>query len=325
MQKVGIVMSYQKIVVAGGGVLGSQIAFQSAYCGFDVTIWLRSEGSIGRTQPKLDHLKKTYLDTIENMANGEGPWAAGIADSDAFDKKECVARVERAYSSLKLELNMQKAVEDADLVIESMAENEKDKIEFYQKLAPCLPAKTVIATNSSTLLPSAFAKYTGRPDKYLSLHFANSIWQNNTAEIMAQDKTDSRYFEELIEFSNEIRMIALPVRKEKSGYLLNSMLVPFLLSGLDLYVAGVSDPQSIDIAWTHGTGAPKGPFQIIDTVGLTTAYNIVMQYQKVPGLLSPLLKKMMMPYNFKEMAAVLKKYIDEGKLGMSSGEGFYQY
>ncbi len=325
MQKVGIVMSYQKIVVAGGGVLGSQIAFQSAYCGFDVTIWLRSEGSIGRTQPKLDHLKKTYLDTIENMANGEGPWAAGIADSDAFDKKECVARVERAYSSLKLELNMQKAVEDADLVIESMAENEKDKIEFYQKLAPCLPAKTVIATNSSTLLPSAFAKYTGRPDKYLSLHFANSIWQNNTAEIMAQDKTDSRYFEELIEFSNEIRMIALPVRKEKSGYLLNSMLVPFLLSGLDLYVAGVSDPQSIDIAWTHGTGAPKGPFQIIDTVGLTTAYNIVMQYQKVPGLLSPLLKKMMMPYNFKEMAAVLKKFIDEGKLGMSSGEGFYQY
>lgn len=325
MQKVGIVMSYQKIVVAGGGVLGSQIAFQSAYCGFDVTIWLRSEGSIGRTQPKLDHLKKTYLDTIENMANGEGPWAAGIADSDAFDKRECVARVERAYSSLKLELNMQKAVEDADLVIESMAENEKDKIEFYQKLAPCLPAKTVIATNSSTLLPSAFAKYTGRPDKYLSLHFANSIWQNNTAEIMAQDRTDSRYFEELIEFSNEIRMIALPVRKEKSGYLLNSMLVPFLLSGLDLYVSGVSDPQSIDIAWTHGTGAPKGPFQIIDTVGLTTAYNIVMQYQKVPGLLSPLLKKMMMPYNFKEMAAVLKKYIDEGKLGMSSGEGFYQY
>ena len=318
-------MSYKKIVVAGGGVLGSQIAFQSAYCGFDVTIWLRSEGSIGRTQPKLDSLKKTYLDTIENMENGEGPWAAGIADSDAFDKKECIAKVEHAYSSLKLELDMKKAAEDADLVIESMAENEKDKIEFYQKLAPCLPAKTVIATNSSTLLPSAFAKYTGRPDKYLSLHFANSIWQNNTAEIMAQDKTDSRYFDELIEFSNEIRMIALPVRKEKNGYLLNSMLVPFLLSGLDLYVAGVSDPHSIDIAWTHGTGAPKGPFQIIDTVGLTTAYNIVMQYQKVPGLLSPLLKKMMMPYNFKEMAAVLKKYIDEGKLGMSSGEGFYKY
>ena len=120
-------------------------------------------------------------------------------------------------------------------------------------------------------------------------------------------------------------MIALPVLKEKSGYLLNSMLVPFLLSGLDLYVSGVSDPKSIDLAWTRGTGAPKGPFQIFDTVGLTTAYNIVMQYQKVPGLLSPILKKMMMPYNFKAMAKVLKEYIDAGKLGMSSGEGFYKY
>lgn len=259
------------------------------------------------------------------MSKGEGVWATGISDVESFDKEACIEKVNHAYSNLKLELDLKKAVEDADLVIESMAENEKDKIEFYKKLAPYLPNKTVIVTNSSTLLPSTFAKYTGRPDKYLSLHFANSIWQNNTAEIMAQEKTDPRYFDEVIEFSNEIRMIALPVHKEKNGYLLNSMLVPFLLSGLDLYVSGVSDPQSIDIAWTHGTGAPKGPFQIIDTVGLTTAYNIVMQYQKVPGLICPLLKKMMMPYNFKEMAKVLKKYIDEGKLGISSKEGFYKY
>lgn len=318
-------MSYKKIVVAGGGVLGSQIAFQSAYCGFDVTIWLRSNSSIGRTQPKIDNLKQIYLNTIDKMSKGEGVWATGISDVESFDKEACIEKVNHAYSNLKLELDLKKAVEDADLVIESMAENEKDKIEFYKKLAPYLPDKTVIVTNSSTLLPSTFAKYTGRPDKYLSLHFANSIWQNNTAEIMAQEKTDPRYFDEVIEFSNEIRMIALPVHKEKNGYLLNSMLVPFLLSGLDLYVSGVSDPQSIDIAWTHGTGAPKGPFQIIDTVGLATAYNIVMQYQKVPGLICPLLKKMMMPYNFKEMAKVLKKYIDEGKLGISSKEGFYKY
>ena len=170
-----------------------------------------------------------------------------------------------------------------------------------------------------------FAKYTGRPDKYLSLHFANSIWKNNTAEVMTQSQTKEQYFNEVMQFANDIRMIGLPVRKEKSGYLLNSMLVPFLLSGLDLYAAGISDPESIDIAWTRGTGAPKGPFQIFDTVGLNTAYNIVHQYQSVPGIFSPLLKKMMMPYNFKKMEAILKKYIDEGKLGMSSGEGFYKY
>lgn len=318
-------MAYKKVVVAGGGVLGSQIAFQSAYCGFDVTIWLRSESSIGRTQPKIDKLKDTYLAAIEAMSQDTKEWCAGIADSDHFDKDACIAKTLAAYENLKLELDLTKACENADLVIESMTENVQDKITFYEKLAPVLPEKTVIVTNSSTLLPSQFAKYTGRPNKYLSLHFANSIWKNNTAEIMAQNQTEQKYFDEVMEFGNQIRMISLPVKKEKNGYLLNSMLVPFLLSGLDLYVSGVSDPQSIDIAWTRGTGAPKGPFQIFDTVGLTTAYNIVMQYQKVPGLFSPLLKKMMMPYNFKKMAEVLKKYIDEGKLGMSSGEGFYKY
>lgn len=319
-------MSYKKIVVAGGGVLGSQIAFQSAYWGFDVTIWLRSESSITRTKPKIDHLKEVYLADIEKMANAEvdSPlWCRGLADGDKFNPEEAKRKVEAI--DIKLELDMKKAVEDADLVIESMAEDADAKIAFYKTLAPLMPEKTVLVTNSSTLLPSQFAKYTGRANKYLSLHFANTIWKNNTAEVMVQDATDKKYFDEVVSFANDIHMIALPVLKEKSGYLLNSMLVPFLLSGLDLYAAGVSDPKSIDLAWTKGTGAPKGPFQIFDTVGLNTAYNIVMQYQKVPGLFSPLLKKMMMPYNFKAMAKILKKYIDEGKLGKSSGEGFYKY
>lgn len=318
--------NFKKIVVAGGGVLGSQIAYQAAYCGFDVTIWLRSEGSIGRCQPKLDNLKKTYIDALNLMADpvkGEANWCPGLAEMGKFDLDECLKKVENI--NVKLELDMAKAVKDADLVIESMAENADDKIKFYTTLAPLLDEKTVVVTNSSTLLPSAFAKYTGRPDKYLSMHFANSIWKNNVAEIMVQDKTDKKYFDMICEFANEIRMMALPVLKEKSGYLLNSMLVPFLLSGLDLYANGISDPESIDLAWTKGTGAPKGPFKIFDTVGLTTALNIVDQYQKVPGLFKPMLSKMMMPYNFKGMKAILEKYIAEGKLGMSSGEGFYKY
>ncbi len=307
-------MAFKKIVVAGGGVLGSQIAFQAAYCGFDVTIWLRSEGSIGRTQPKLDKLRQTYIDEIEAMAAGSGTWCAGIADSDKpLDREACLAKVQTAYEGLRLELDMAAAVTDADLVIESMSEDPKAKIEFYQKLAPLMPAKTVLATNSSTLLPSQFAKYTGRPDKYIALHFANSIWKNNTAEVMGHAGTSQAVFDQTVEFANQIRMLALPVRKEKSGYLLNSMLVPFLLSGLDLWAGGVSDPKSIDIAWEHGTGAPKGPFRIIDTVGLATAYNIVLQFQSVPGLLNPLFKKMMLPYNYKEMARLLKDMIDRGQ------------
>lgn len=212
---------FQNIVVAGGGVLESQIALQAAYCGFDVTIWLRSESSIGRTQPKLAQLKETYLETIQKMASPEGKssriWACGIADGDSFDPEACAARVGKAADSIRLELDIDKAVENADLVIESMAENPDDRIAFYQKLAPAMPEKTVLVTNSSTLLPSKFAKYTGRPEKYLALHFANFIWKNNTAEIMAQPATSDEAFQAVMVFAEQIRMAPLPVRKEKIG------------------------------------------------------------------------------------------------------------
>ena len=134
---------------------------------------------------------------------------------------------------------------------------------------------------------------------------------------MAQSKTNKKYFEDVLVFAKNIRMIPLPIYKEKSGYLLNSMLVPFLFSALDLLVNGISDVESIDKAWTLGTGAPHGPFRILDTVGLETAYNIVKMYVKVP--------KFMAPYNFKGMAKYLEKMISEGKLGKATGEGFYKY
>lgn len=101
-------MKYANVVVAGGGVLGSQIAFQSAYCGADVTIWLRSEGSIGRTQPKLDKLKETYIEAIEDMASGKGPWCAGIADEENFDKEECLKRSKRLITALSWSWTWQK-------------------------------------------------------------------------------------------------------------------------------------------------------------------------------------------------------------------------
>lgn len=318
-------MEFKKVVVAGGGVLGSQIAFQAAYCGLDSTIWLRSEGSVGRTQPKIDHLLETYKQEIDGMKAGETAWCLGIADAGKIDAQACTKKAETAHANIHLELDLAAAVKDADIVVEAMAEDAQAKIDFYQKLAPQLDEKTILVTNSSTLLPSQFAKYTGCPERYLALHFANSIWKNNTAEVMAQDQTSDEAFDATIEFAKQIRMIPLPVKKEKNGYLLNSMLVPFLLSGLDLYASGVSDPASIDTAWERGTGAPKGPFHIIDTVGLQTAYNIVLQYQKVPGLMSPILKKMMLPYNYKKIAEILKAMIDEGKTGMAAGEGFYKY
>ena len=322
-------MNYKKIVVAGGGILGSQIAFQSAYCGFDVTILIRSEDSIDAIKEKLEKLHDTYIDTIDIMDSKAGKtgnnWARGIAPLDNFQKSECIERANNALKNILIESNQEIALNNADLLIESITENFDIKKSFYEQVASILPEKTVVVTNSSTLLPSKLAKYTGRPEKYLALHFSNSIWKNNIAEIMRHSDTKEEYFEEIVKFAETINMIPLEAREEKAGYLLNSLLVPFLLCAMDLLANGVSNPETIDKAWTFGTGAPKGPFEIMDVVGLETVKNIVLEYQKVPNILDPLLKKMLLPYNYDGMLKILNKYIDEGKLGKSTGEGFYKY
>ena len=316
-------MGAQKLVVAGGGVLGSQIAYQAAYKGFDVTIWLRSDASIGRTQPKLDRLLGIYLQTLEGLkplCGSSSPFFPhGLVDSltdltpEAIDALK--VRAQEAYDGLVLTTDMAAAVADADFVIESVAEDPESKVAFYTALAPPLPEKTVIATNSSTMLPSAFAQYTGRPEKYLAMHFANEIWKNNTSEVMGHAGTSQEAFDAIVQLSLDIRMVPLKLKKEQPGYLLNSLLIPLLNAGQSLYVNGVADYEDIDAAWRLGTGAPAGPFQILDVVGLTTAYNISIMS---PGADDPTTTQ-------GKIVATLKERIDAGKTGVNAGEGFYTY
>lgn len=309
----------KNITIIGGGVLGSQIAFQASYSGFQVTIWLRSEESIARSKIKIKELKKTYIKAINTMVKNKSSdtWCLGISEYKKFNKEKCLNRVEQAYNNINFELDLKKSLKTADLIIESMSENFEAKKKLYQTMAPLIPSKTILVTNSSTILPSKLAKYILRPNKFLALHFANSIWKNNIVEVMRHEETDNKSFNKVLEFAKEINMIALPIQKEKSGYLLNSMLISFLFSALDLYVNGISDIESIDKAWIIGTGAKEGPFQMLDKIGLKTAYEIVKMYVKIPRILAP--------YNFKAIAKMLKEYIDEGKLGKESKEGFYKY
>jgi len=311
-------MVIKNVTIAGGGVLGSQIAFQTAYCGFDVTIWLRSEGSIERAQPKLDRLKEIYLSTMEAMKTNPQAYCRGFTDKTELSDEEInqlKEKVENAYENIKLTTSYQDAAEDADLIIEAIAEDPQQKIAFYQELSKYMPEKTILVTNSSTLLPSAFAEYTGREEKYLALHFANEIWRNNTAEVMGQPKTKQEYYDEIVSFAQDINMVPLKLKKEQPGYILNSMLVPFLSAAEALYANEVADPETIDKTWMLATGAPNGPFRILDVVGLTTAYNIVIMNPEAkdptttPG----------------KIAAKLKEKIDAGKTGINAGEGFYKY
>ena len=310
-------MSIRKVTIAGGGVLGSQIALQSAYCGFEVTIWLRSEGSIERCASKLDRFAGIYAATREATKADPAKRARGLSDEGATAEEldALITKVAPARASIKLTCDWDEAFSDADLVIEAVAEDPEQKIAFYEELQKHLPEKTIIVTNSSTLLPSQFAEYTGRPEKFLALHFANNIWAGNTGEVMGHAGTDQQYYDAIVKFAEDIRMVPLCLRKEQPGYILNSMLVPFLFSAESLAANDVADPETIDQTWRLATGAPSGPFRILDVVGLTTAYNIALM---TPGADNP-------DSNAGKILAFLKKYIDAGKTGMAAGEGFYNY
>lgn len=161
-------MNFKKVVVAGGGVLGSQIALQSAYKGFDVTIWLRTDASIDRARPKLERFRDIYVSTLKAMKTNSAAYARGLADSPDISAEEIDTLKQQAiqaYESLTLTTSYEEAFKDADLVIEAIAEDPEQKIAFYTEAAKHLPEHTVVCTNSSTMLPSAFADYTGRPEK----------------------------------------------------------------------------------------------------------------------------------------------------------------
>jgi 3-hydroxybutyryl-CoA dehydrogenase len=280
----------QHVTVLGTGVLGSQIAYQTAYSGLEVVAYDLDDAALAAAKQRFEKLAATYVE--------EG--VDGAADG----------RAQAALSRITLSADLREAVANADLVIEAVPESIDIKRSTYEKLAAVAPERTIFATNSSTLLPSAIADATGRPDRFLALHFANRIWAHNTAEIMGTPATDPAVYRTVVEFAEAIGMVPIEIKKEQPGYVLNSLLVPFLSAAGQLLVDGVAEPEAIDATWRIGTGAPMGPFQIYDIVGLTTAYNI----------------SMMGGPKQQEFAALIKeRYIDQGKLGVATGEGFYRY
>ncbi|WP_062307785.1 3-hydroxyacyl-CoA dehydrogenase [Alicyclobacillus sendaiensis] len=284
-------MQFRNIAVAGGGVLGSQIAYQTAFHGFPVVIYDISDEALAKARDRLEKLKPNYM-----------------RDLGASQEQ-----VDAAMDRIRLTADLADAVREADLVIEAVPEIPEVKREFYERLAKVAPPHTVFATNSSTLLPSQFAEATGRPERFLALHFANAIWRHNTAEVMRHGGTDEQVFQDVMEFARAIGMVPLPLRKEQPGYILNSLLVPFLEAAQMLWVNEVADPETIDKTWMIATGAKEGPFAILDTVGIRTAYNIASGKAKAGN------------EAYARLAEKLKVMIDQGKLGRETGEGFYRY
>ncbi|MGO1437529.1 MAG: 3-hydroxyacyl-CoA dehydrogenase [Candidatus Corynebacterium faecigallinarum] len=280
------------VTVLGTGVLGSQIVMQAAYAGKDVVAY---------------DVKQEFLDKLPER--WEWMRAHYERDLDDFFDNKFDSAIERITTSTDLA----QAVGSADVVIEAIPENLELKQEVWGNVGKAVKDSAILLTNSSSLRPSDFADATGRADRFLALHFANMVWRSNTGEVMATPKTDPAVFERTIEFAREINLQPFPVHKETPGYLLNSLLIPWLDAAGDLYANEVANPHVIDEDWKVSTGAPKGPFETYDIVGFNVAVNIARgnpnsteAKQKFADLLD-------------------ERGIQQGKAGLGDGVGFYEY
>ena len=286
-------INIKNVTIAGAGVLGSQIAWQTAFSGFNVTVYDAFEK--GLESGKMFH--KQFAELFKSTRG---------ASQDEIDKT--LARL--SYSTILTE-----AVKDADLISESVPENLDIKKSFYRELSKVAPEKTIFTTNSSTLVSSEMVDAVDRPEKFLALHFANGIWDANVGEVMGHPGTDLEIFNIVVGFAKQIGMVPIPIHKEQNGYILNSLLVPLLSAAANLFVNGVADVESIDKTWMISSGVKMGPFGVMDLIGMQTMYNVDKLWGEKLG------DKIMIS----RAEFIKENFIDKGKMGVSTGEGFYKY
>jgi 3-hydroxybutyryl-CoA dehydrogenase len=286
-------MSFTKITTAGAGTMGSQVAWQMAFHGKDVVVYDAIPAGLQKGQA----LHREYAEHF-------------MAQRGATPKQ-----VDDTFARLTYTTDLAAAVRDADLISESVPESRSIKESFWREASKNAPAQTVFTTNSSTLAPSALVGFVDRPQKFLALHFAIGVWDSNIGEVMGHPGTDTAVFESLLTFADEIGLVPIPIRKEQSGYIINSLLVPWCTAALELLVRGVSDYQSIDRTWMITLQTGMGPFGMIDRMGLAVVYHVA----KLIGETTPNTQAL-------ESARYLDEhFIQKGHLGIASGQGFYRY
>ena len=278
---------FSRVTVLGLGVLGAQIALQTAAHGIEVTAFDVDDDALRAGRGRLDAFAAAAAQDLPDLA-------------DAY---------RAAPGRITLSDDLADAVAAADLVVEAVPERLELKRDVWARVGPAAPASAVLATNSSSLLPSAVADATGRPERFLALHFANRIWVQNTAEVMGHEGTDPAVADQVEAFAAAIGMEPVRLHAEQPGYVLNSLLIPFLGAAAELLMRGVADVETIDRTWRTATGAPAGPFQVYDVVGLRTAHALAGAD----------------PASKPWADHLQEHYLDRGRFGVESGHGFYDY
>jgi 3-hydroxybutyryl-CoA dehydrogenase len=282
-------MEIRTVGVVGCGLMGSGIAQVSAEAGYRVIVREVSEELVGKGLAKIEGFLKKGVEkgklTRERLSEVMGR-LSGTTDLSALS--EC------------------------DIVIEAVVENVELKREVYRALDVACAARTLFASNTSSLSITEMAAFTKRPDRFLGLHFFNPVPLMKLVEVVRAPLTSPDSVEAGCAFAASLGKT--PVRAtDKSGFIVNRLLVPYLLDAVRALESGVGSIEDIDKGMQLGCGYPMGPFTLLDFVGLdTTCYiaNIMFdEFRETRFAAPPLLRRM----------------VQAGFLGRKSGRGFYDY
>ena len=281
-------MQIKKVGVLGCGLMGSGIAQVSAVAGYEVTV-------LEQEQKFLD---KGF---------------AGIEKSLAKFRRE--GHAEGAGRKVRARLKgvtTPQALADCDIIVEAIIENVEEKKKMFSGLDAIVKKDAIFASNTSSISITEVAAATKRPDRFVGLHFFNPVPLMKLVEVARTIATSDAAFEAAYEFGKSLGKV--PVRtSDKTGFIVNRLLVPYLLDAIRAYEEGVGSIPDIDNAMKLGCGYPMGPFTLLDFVGLDTTYYITQvmfdEFRERRFASPPLLKRLVMA----------------GWYGRKSGKGFYDY
>jgi 3-hydroxybutyryl-CoA dehydrogenase len=282
----------RRVAIVGAGTMGQQIGFQCASHGYDVVVYDIDPSALEGALKRIE----AYAEELE---------AGGAITSEL--------RVS-ALARIALTTDLPTAAQDADLLSEAVPEDPELKGRVLAAFNAACPPRTIFMTNTSTLLPSQFAKASGRGNRLLALHFHLPVWINNLVDVMPHPGTAPEVTHLVLAFARRIGQVPIELRQEHNGYVFNSMYGALNTAAIALARQGVASIEDIDRSWMHITKAAVGPLGALDAVGLDTAWTITDYWGRRLG-----------DEQLRANAAFLKEYVDRGDLGVKAGRGFYTY
>ncbi|XP_077156763.1 hydroxyacyl-coenzyme A dehydrogenase, mitochondrial [Paroedura picta] len=289
-------LAVQHVTVIGGGLMGAGIAQIAAATGHTVIL-------VDQTDEILNKSRKGIEASLKKLAKKK------FADKP----EEGTQYIEKVLKNLTTSTDPVSVVHSTDLVVEAIVENVAVKNELFKTLDKFAPEHTIFASNTSSLPITEMANATTRQDRFGGLHFFNPVPLMKLVEVVKAPMTSQKTFESLMDFTRALGKTPVTC-KDTPGFVVNRLLVPYLVESVRLFERGDASKEDIDVAMKLGAGYPMGPFELLDYVGLdTTKYIIDGWHQLEPG--NPLFAP----------SPLVNKLVEEKKLGRKTGEGFYKY